>query len=95
MLWPLHLLWRQYVAGVLSASGISEKTAHQLDLHGSVIRVVQHPNAQLAGLQGVVVKAGEHSVHVMTQDNRHAVIPRVPGYELHCRVGRNDVVSLS
>lgn len=88
------MLWRQYITGVTSSSGVSEETAYQLDLHGCHLKVVQHENAQLVGLEGIVVKASEHSVHIVTKDDRHAVVPRSQGSELHYRVGNDDVVSL-
>ena len=93
-LWPLHLMWRQYVTGVLSSSGLSGEAAFQLDLHGSHLKVIQHPSAQLVGLEGIAVRASEQQIHIVTKDNRHAVIPRTPGSELRYRVGNNHVVSL-
>lgn len=58
------------------------------------MRVVQHADAQLVGLEGIVVKASEHNVHVVTKDDRYAVVPRSRCSELHYRVGNDDVVSL-
>ena len=87
-------MWREYVTGVLGASGVSEETALTLDLHGCHLRVIQHPNPQLVGLEGIVVKGSERSVHIVTEDDRHAVIPRSLGSELHYRASNNDVVSL-
>ena len=80
--------------GVLSASGASKETAYQLDLHGCYLKVLKHPNAQLAGLEGIAVKASERNVHLVTKDDRYAVIPRSPGSELRYRVSNSDVVSL-
>lgn len=93
-LWPLHLLWRQYVAGVLGALGTSEATVYQLDLHGCHLEVHQHPDAQLVGSKGIVVRACEQNMHMVTKNDRRAVIPRSPGSELHYRVGNDRVVSL-
>ena len=87
-------MWREYITGVLSTSGISEETAFTLDLHGCHLRVIQHPDAQLVGLDGIVVKASERSVQIVTKDDRHAVIPRSLGSELRYRLSNNDVVSL-
>ena len=93
-LWPLHLLWRQYVGGILSTSGFTEASAFQLDLHGCHLTVIQHPTAQLVGLEGIAVKASERNVHVVTKDDRHAVVPRSHGSELQFRVSNDHVVSL-
>ena len=58
------------------------------------MRVEQHPNAQLVGLEGIAVKISNHNVHVVTKEDRCAVIPTTPGCDLHYRVGNSDVVSL-
>jgi len=58
------------------------------------MRVEQHPNAQLVGLEGIAVKTSNHSVHIVTKEDRRAVIPTTPGCEIHSRVGNSDVVSL-
>ncbi len=82
------------MTGVLSTTGVSEETAYQLDLHGCHLKVVKHPNAQLVGLEGIAVKASERNVHIVTKDDRHAVIARSPSSELQYRVSNSDVVSL-
>jgi RNase P/RNase MRP subunit p29 len=58
------------------------------------MKVVQHTNAQLVGLDGIVVKASEHVVHVVTKDDRHVVVSRSQGSELTYRVGYDYVVSM-
>ena len=82
------------MTGALSTSGVSAETAFQLDLHGCHVKVAKHPNAQLVGLEGIAIKASERNVHIVTKDDRHAVIPRSPSSELRYRVSNSDVVSL-
>ncbi|GLC38964.1 hypothetical protein PLESTB_000466200 [Pleodorina starrii] len=83
----VHELWLQYTqnlarsatatgaAAASSNSGAGGGTsAHAADLHGAMLTVVKHPNPQLVGATGVLLKRSSSSLHLVTPGDRVRVI---------------------
>ncbi|GIL42953.1 hypothetical protein Vafri_771 [Volvox africanus] len=83
----VHKLWLQYTrnaattpaaagrAGGPSNSTNVEGPARTFDLHGAILNVVRHPNPQLVGASGIVLKYNRRSVHLVTPSDHIRVVP--------------------
>ncbi|GLI69016.1 hypothetical protein VaNZ11_013555 [Volvox africanus] len=83
----VHELWLQYTRNAATTPPAAGRTggasnsinvegpARALDLHGAILNVVRHPNPQLVGASGVVLKYNRRSVHLVTPSDYIRVVP--------------------
>ncbi len=74
------------------SSANPEEAALQLDLHGCLLAVKQHRNAQLTGKEGIVVRYSKHAFHIVSVEDRLHVVPRLKPCRFEFRVDRLRVV---
>ncbi len=95
LLLPLHQLWQKYTRDVLRCEqGALKEQLMQLDLHGCLLRVVQHRDARLVGQQGIVVRYSGAVFHLVSGADKLFRVPRLQHTEVQFRVSDSQVVSL-
>ncbi|KAK9830344.1 hypothetical protein WJX72_011158 [[Myrmecia] bisecta] len=91
---PLHQLWQEYIASLLSAARNPEECLLAADLRGCKVKVAQSRNPVHVGKEGIVVKNTKNTFVVITTADRTHALPKVQCI-FECRLDKDRVATIN
>lgn len=90
----LHSIWTRYAQQFMALQQRTTAAALALDLHGCKCTVNKSTDPQHRGISGIVLKASEGMLHLITDQNKLASVDRRHS-EIQFCIGQQQVTLLA